>query len=127
MATMKQQRKAGTQRPTGSQRSREPGGRAVEPRGRADRTGIRMMRIDIACFVCYVVSIGRAMNLSEALRDAIGRDGRSLFALSFVSGVDRGVLSRFMRGERDIGLKLASKLADALGLELRPVRRRKGR
>ncbi len=65
--------------------------------------------------------------LSETLREAIRRDGRSLFALANASGVDRGRLSRFFRGERELSLPAASMLCEVLGLELRPVRRtRKG-
>ena len=60
--------------------------------------------------------------LSEQLRDAIKRDGRSLYALAVDSGVDRGVLVRFMNGEREPTLPTADRICRVLGLELRAAR-----
>ena len=71
------------------------------------------------------MSMGKT--LSEQLRDAIRRDGRSLYALAQDSGVDRGVLVRFMNADREPTLPTADRICRALGLELRPVRRRKDR
>lgn len=67
------------------------------------------------------------MTLSETIRDAMRRDERSLYALAVDSGVSRGQLVRFYNGQRELTLPAADKLCRALGLELRPVRRRKGR
>jgi DNA-binding phage protein len=61
--------------------------------------------------------------LSEQLRNAIRRDGRSLYALAVDSGVDRGVLVRFMNGDREPTLPTADRICCVLGLELRPARR----
>lgn len=63
--------------------------------------------------------------LSEQLRDAIKRDGRSLYALAVDSGVDRGVLVRFMNGEREPTLPTADRICRVLGLELQAGGRRK--
>lgn len=58
-------------------------------------------------------------DLSAALKQAIEQSGYSNYALSQLSGVSQGVLSRFTSGERDITLDTASKIAAALGAELR--------
>ena len=65
------------------------------------------------------------MTLSETIRDEMRRDGRSLYALAVDSGVSRGQLVRFFNAQREFTLPTASKLCEALGLGLRPVRRRK--
>ena len=59
-----------------------------------------------------------SQTVSDTLRRYIERDGRSQYALAEVTGVDRGVLSRFVRGERDIGMTTGDKLCKALGLKL---------
>jgi transcriptional regulator with XRE-family HTH domain len=67
------------------------------------------------------------MKVSESLREIIRRDGRSLYELAKVSGVDSGRLSRFMRGLRTLTVDALDQLAVALHLELRPRRSGKGR
>jgi DNA-binding phage protein len=64
-------------------------------------------------------------NLSSTIRGAIQKDARSLYQLWKETGVDQGLLSRFMRSERGINLRTAEILCEALGLELRPVRKPK--
>lgn len=63
------------------------------------------------------------MTLAEQLRHAIKQDGkrpgRSMRKLALDAGVDPGVVSRFVRGERDIGIDVAGRLAAELGLVLR--------
>ena len=68
-------------------------------------------------------------DLAKALRAALAAADMSRFELSKRSGVSYSVIHRFFGGDRDLTLRTASKLADVLGLELRPVRRgkRKGR
>ena len=85
------------------------------------------MRVDGAMVVCYIEHMGTKMTLSEAIRSAMKRDGRSLYALANDSGVSRGVVVRFFNGQRDIGLKTADKLFKALGLELKAARRGKAK
>jgi hypothetical protein len=70
--------------------------------------------------------MSRSKNMPDVIREAIRRDGRSLYRLEIDSGVAAAVLSRFMRGERDLNLRTADRLCKALGLELRPARRRRG-
>ncbi len=65
------------------------------------------------------------MTLSDAIREAIRRDGRSTYALANDSGVSRPQIVRFINGTRELTLPVASKLCAALGLELRSVRRAK--
>jgi transcriptional regulator with XRE-family HTH domain len=72
--------------------------------------------------------------MSDQPKDIIGRlkaaieaSGESRYALSCKSGVLQSAVSRFMSGERSLSLESAARLADALGLELRPKRSRKGK
>ena len=67
------------------------------------------------------------MDLSDTIREAMGRDGRSLYALAVDSGVSRGQLVRFFNRQRELTLPAASKLCASLNLELRPVSRRRGK
>jgi DNA-binding phage protein len=56
--------------------------------------------------------------ISGQLRLAIKNSGKTLTAISEASGVDQGVLSRFMTGSRSPTLDTVDKLATALGLRL---------
>ncbi len=67
----------------------------------------------------------RAADIVQELKDAIVNSGVSRYALSRASGVPQSALSRFMNGERGLSLESAARLAEALGLELRPKRSRK--
>jgi transcriptional regulator with XRE-family HTH domain len=62
-------------------------------------------------------------NLEKQISEAILASGLTLRELSRASGVDPGQLSRFMRGHRSMHLPAASKVCQALGLEL--VQRKK--
>lgn len=85
------------------------------------------MFVDSAHHVCYTATMGKSKTLSEAMRDAIRRDGRSTYALANDSGVSRAQVVRFINGTRELTLPVASKLCETLRLELRPIRRtRKG-
>jgi hypothetical protein len=72
--------------------------------------------------------LGMAKNkqpsLPNLIRKAIAQDGRTIYRLSLDCGVSQAVLGRFVRGERDMNLRTASKVCDALGLGLRPVRKK---
>ncbi len=66
------------------------------------------------------------MDLIKMLRDAIEDDPRSLYALAKDAGLEYSVLNRFANGIRtEIGLTTTGKLCEALGYELRKVRRKK--
>jgi transcriptional regulator with XRE-family HTH domain len=58
----------------------------------------------------------KRQQLTEQLRQAIAGSGMSLYQLSQASGVHRSQLSRFIRGERDLGLEVADKVCEVLGL-----------
>jgi len=62
------------------------------------------------------------MSLQQQMRDAMIADGRSRYRLSKETGVAAETLSRFYHGERGLSAAAMEKLADALGLELQPVK-----
>lgn len=70
--------------------------------------------------------MAKGKDIEEQLRQAVRAAGPFL-TTARKSGVDVGTVSRYARGERDITTRTASKLAAVLGLELRPVKARKGR
>ena len=63
--------------------------------------------------------------LSESLRAAIEDSGLTMYRVAKDAGLDFTVVSRFCHGQRDIRLETADRLAEYLGLELRPVRKQK--
>ncbi len=66
------------------------------------------------------------MLVSETLRSAVKRDGRSMRQLAADAGVDRSCLVRFVNEDRMLTLPAVDRLCDLLGLQLRPARGRKG-
>ena len=60
-----------------------------------------------------------AMAISDELRNAIRKSGKSLTMLAKESGVPQPMLTRFMNGQ-DLRLATADKLCSYFGLELRP-------
>ena len=56
--------------------------------------------------------------ISRQLRAMIEARGQSAGELSRASGVDRGMILRFLAGKRDIKLDTVDRLADVLGLRL---------
>jgi transcriptional regulator with XRE-family HTH domain len=63
---------------------------------------------------------GKGLKLCEQLREAIEDSGFTVYHIAKAAGVKHAVVARFLSGERDVRLETASKIADALGLELRP-------
>ena len=61
--------------------------------------------------------------MAGVIRDAIQRDGRSLYQLMKDSGVSSAILLRFVKGERDMNLRTADRVCKALGLELRAAKK----
>lgn len=61
--------------------------------------------------------------LSDQLRDAIRNSGLSILAVAKISGVPESVLNRFMRGERDLRLQTAEKVAAAFRMRLTKPKR----
>ena len=66
-------------------------------------------------------------DLATVLRDAIDESGKTQYQLAQETGIDKSALSRFVSGERGLTLETAAKLATALNLELKPVRRQRKR
>ena len=69
----------------------------------------------------------RRMDIEGQLQEAIRKAPMSLNELAAACGVDKGILSRFVRGERTITLTTAAKVATILGVELRPRRKSRKR
>ena len=57
-------------------------------------------------------------SLSDELRQAIERSGLSRYSIWQQTGIDQGSLSKFMDGERGLGMESIDKLADLLGLHI---------
>lgn len=64
------------------------------------------------------------MSISSDLRKAIERDERSWCALARDAGMSPIQLTRFIRDERGLTTPTVDALCEALGLELRPKRRK---
>ena len=54
--------------------------------------------------------------LPDGLRQALTNSGKTSYQLMAETRVNHGVILRFMKGERDIRLETAEKLAAAVGL-----------
>jgi DNA-binding phage protein len=64
----------------------------------------------------------RPRQMVNILRDAIRKSGMTHYAIARETGLSAGNLDRFMRSEyEDMRLSSVQKLADLLGLELRPI------
>jgi transcriptional regulator with XRE-family HTH domain len=63
--------------------------------------------------------------MTTALKKAIYQDSRTPAAIARASGIDKGILSRFLRDERDMTLSTADRVCGALGVDVRLVRRGK--
>ncbi len=67
------------------------------------------------------------MALQDQLREAIEDSGLTLYRIAKGSGVAYQVLHRFARGERDLTLETASRLAEYFGMRMtRPKRPKTG-
>lgn len=60
------------------------------------------------------------MAIRDELLSAIMASGKTVKMVAIEAGVPQPVLSRFVRGERDIRLDTAEKLAEHFGLRLTP-------
>src|SRR5438270_13874228 len=66
-------------------------------------------------------------SISDQLRGAILDRGLTAYRLGRETGIDPGLIQRFINGERDIRMKTADALAEALGLRLADGPRGRGR
>lgn len=62
-------------------------------------------------------------DMVSELRDAIVASGLSHYAIAQQAEIAPDILDRFVRGERDMRLATAAKVATVLGLELRSAKR----
>jgi len=62
-------------------------------------------------------------NLEKQLKEAIKRSGLSQYQLSRQANVDQSQISYFVSGKRSMTLKVAAKIPDVLGLELRQLKK----
>jgi hypothetical protein len=62
---------------------------------------------------------------SDQLRRAVREGPLSRYAISKATGIDQAVLCRFAAGTAGMSLESIDKLMDALGLEIRPRKRRR--
>lgn len=67
----------------------------------------------------------KKLNAEGQLRQAIINSKMSRYKISKLAGVTESQLSLFLSGKRTLTLTSAAKIAEVLGLELRP--RKKGR
>jgi plasmid maintenance system antidote protein VapI len=63
----------------------------------------------------------RKLTMAETLRKAIQDSGETVAALARGAGIAQPVLHRFAKGERDLTLDTAERLARYFNLELRPA------
>ena len=63
----------------------------------------------------------KAMSLSDTIRNAVLASGLSQRQIEEETSLGRGLLARFLSGERDIQLSTADRLADYFGLTLAPA------
>lgn len=63
-------------------------------------------------------------NIEQRLRRAVLESGLSRYQIAKISGVSEAQLSFFVNGKRSLTLPVAARLAEVLGLELRPIKRK---
>ncbi len=74
--------------------------------------------------------MSKTIPFSDQLRQALRDSGKSMYRISMETGLDKGVLSKFLRGLRGVSLDSVDVLCEHLGVELAPVAtpsKRKGR
>jgi hypothetical protein len=64
---------------------------------------------------------------SDRIRDAVDQDQRSRNAICQAAGIDPAAMSRFMAGTVGLSTTSLDRLLPVLGLELKPIARRKTR
>lgn len=65
-------------------------------------------------------------DLEQRLKRAVLESAMSRYRIAQVSGLSEAQLSYFANGKRSLTLPAAAKLAEALGLELRPKKNVRG-
>jgi len=62
--------------------------------------------------------MAKKQDIEEQLRRRLQNSKVSRYRLSQISGLSESTLSYFLRGKRGVGMKVAEKLADAMGYQL---------
>ena len=65
------------------------------------------------------------VDLDEQLRQAVRRSGLNRKQVADRGGMSYSLIHGFMSGERSMTLRVASRVADVVGLELRPTKRKR--
>lgn len=60
----------------------------------------------------------KRLSLSDELRQAVERSGLSRYSICQQTGIDQGSMSKFLAGERGLGIESIDKLAELLGLHI---------
>jgi plasmid maintenance system antidote protein VapI len=63
-------------------------------------------------------------NIEQKLREAIAKSKMSRYKISQLSGVSEAQLSLFVNKKRTLTLPAAAKVAEVLGLELKPKKQK---
>ncbi len=69
--------------------------------------------------------MAKTKTVSQTLREALEKSGRSMYEVAGSSGVTQSSLSRFLSSGRGLSLENLDTLCAHLGLELREVRKTK--
>ena len=104
-----------------------PNGRQIRRLGCVNWRVYRRRRIVVGKRIPGESQMPKPQSLSGVVQRAIRADGRSLYRIAKDSDVAVAVLQRFMSGERGITLRTADRICPVIGLELRPVKKTKGR
>jgi len=70
--------------------------------------------------------MNRRENIEQRLKRAVLVSSMSRYQIAKVSGISQAQLSYFVNNQRTLTLPVAARLAEALGLELRPKRKKRG-
>jgi plasmid maintenance system antidote protein VapI len=62
----------------------------------------------------------KRQTMAETLRKVIAASGKTVAVIARGAGIAQPVLHRFVKGERDLTLRTADKLAAYFDMELRP-------
>ena len=64
-------------------------------------------------------------NIEERLKRALSESKLTRYQIAKISGLSQAQLSYFVNGKRTLTLPAAARLAEALNLELKPMKRKK--
>ncbi len=57
---------------------------------------------------------------SQQIREAVEASGMSRYAICKAIGLTQGAMSRFMNGKAGLSLEMLDRLAELIGMEIRP-------